>query len=108
MEYYSCWSPLNRPWSIDNFPNTLTACESVLQPENCKRPWDVVCNDNFINYSISTWFEEVNRINAKVGEGNNKLRTYALYIKINGDMKSISILLIIGINVYYILNSVLV
>ena len=66
-------------WSIDNFPNTLTACESVLQPENCKRPWDVVCNDNFINYSISTWFEEVNRINAKVGEGNNKLRTYALY-----------------------------
>ena len=63
-------------WSIDNFPNTLTACESVFQPENCKRPWDVVCNDNFINYSISTWFEEVNRINAKVGERKNKLRTY--------------------------------
>jgi len=65
-------------WNVCNFPSTLVKCESIVS-QGIKRKWNDICIDSVKYCSISDWCKEVNTLNAKVGKGSNKLRTYALY-----------------------------
>ena len=41
--------------------------------------WETNCLASFREHAIHEWSKDVTRINAKCGQGLNKLRTYALF-----------------------------
>ena len=72
---HSFW---NQWWSNCHFRVTCSRLELNDCGINTVR-WETDCLASFREHAIHEWSKDVTRINAKCGQGLNKLRTYALF-----------------------------